>query len=310
MRIAHISDLHLNTFYRDSHLKETRTILRYCRDKNIDHIIITGDLIDNASEVNLNLLKKSLTYFGYEKSSSLSVIPGNHDIFGGLQKADEIFSFPDRCRRTDYNSKLKLFNQTFTKSFDDCVYQGEQNSYPYAKILGDALIIGINSNAEYSAISNPFASNGEVSIEQFTEIVKILNEFGNFVKYKIIIIHHHFNKIESTSGFSSAGLWQNIEKQTMKLRKKKRLIGLFKDYGVDLILHGHLHNTQHYERKGLNFLNAGGSIKSPDSNKLKFNILTITKDSITSEVKKISGDYKNEDSVNHPTEVNLVAVLN
>lgn len=294
MKIAHISDLHLNTFYRDSHLREIRRILKYCNNNSVDHLFITGDLTDNASEVNLNILKKSLAYFGYENSNKLSVIVGNHDIFGGLQKADEIFSFPDKCRRTDYNSKVKSFNGIFDKSFEDCIYQGESNSYPYAKIIGEALVIGINSNAEYSSISNPFASNGEVSLEQFTDVVKILNEFGNFVKHKIILIHHHFNKIEGTSSFSSAGLWQNIEKQTMRLKKKKRLINLFKDYGVDLILHGHLHTTHHYEKNGLNFLNAGGSIKSPNSNKLKFNIINVSKDSITSELKKISIDNKGE----------------
>jgi predicted phosphodiesterase len=297
MKIAHISDIHLNTYYRDSHLKEVRRILKYCSNNSIDHLFITGDLTDNASEVNLNILKKSLCYFGYENSNKLSIVVGNHDIFGGLQKADEIFSFPDKCRKTDYNSKIKSFNDVFKKSFEDCVYEGESNLYPYAKIVGDSLVIGINSNAEYSSISNPFASNGEVSLKQFNETVKILNEFGNYVKHKIIIIHNHFNKIEGSSSFSSAGLWQNIEKQTMRLKKKKRLIGLFKDYGVDLILHGHLHTTQHYEKKGLIFLNAGGSVKSPDSNKLKFNVITVNKETITAEIKKIPIDSKKEQNI-------------
>ncbi|MFZ1518310.1 MAG: metallophosphoesterase [Ignavibacteriaceae bacterium] len=294
MKIAHISDLHLNTYYRDSHLKEIRGILKYCNDSGVDHLIITGDLTDNASEINLNILKKSLTYFGYEQNNKLSVIVGNHDIFGGIQKAEEIFSFPDKCRRTDYNSKVKSFNQIFANSFSDCVFEGKSNLYPYAKFVGDALIIGINSNAEYSSISNPFASNGEVSIEQLTDVVKILNEFGNFVKHKIILIHHHFNKLQNDSGFSSAGLWQNIEKQTMKLRKKKRLYTLFQEYKIDLILHGHLHITQEYEKHGLKFLNAGGSVKCSENGKLKINLLTINMDVITSEIKKISMDNKKE----------------
>jgi len=294
MQIAHISDLHLNTYYRDSHLKEIRSILQYCNDNSVDHLFITGDLTDNASEVNLNILKKSLTYYGYEKSNKLSVVIGNHDIFGGIQKAEEIFTFPDKCRKTDYNSKIKSFNQVFENSFEDCIYEGKSNLYPYAKIVGEALVIGINSNTEYSSISNPFASNGEVSIEQFAEIVKILNEFGNFVKYKIILIHHHFNKLKNDSGFSSAGLWQNIERQTMRLKKKKRLYTLFQENGIDLILHGHLHITQHYDKRNLKFLNAGGSVKSLDHGKLKINLLTINKDAITTDIKKIIIDSKKE----------------
>jgi len=310
MKIAHISDLHLNTYYRDSHLKEIRSILKYCSDNDVDHLFITGDLTDNASEINLNIFKKSLTYFGYEKSNKLSVIVGNHDIFGGLQKADEIFSFPDKCRKTDYNSKIKSFNQIFKNSFSDCIYEGTSNSYPYAKIVGDALIIGINSNAEYSSISNPFASNGEVSIEQFTEVAKILNEFGNFVKHKIILIHHHFNKIKNDSGFSSAGLWQNIERQTMRLKKKKRLYSLFQEYGIDLILHGHLHITQQYEKRGLKFINAGGSVKCLDHGKLKINLLTITKDAIISDLKKIPIDNKKESKIYSLPEENSTLLIN
>lgn len=294
MKIAHISDLHLNTYYRDSHLKEIRSILKYCNDNSVDHLFITGDLTDNASEVNLNILKKSLTYFGYEKSNKLSVVIGNHDIFGGIQKAEEIFTFPDKCRKTDYNSKIKSFNEILANSFDDCIYEGKSNLYPYAKIVGDALVVGINSNTEYSSISNPFASNGEVTLEQFGEVAKIFNEFGNYVKYKIVLIHHHFNKLKNNSGFSSAGLWQNIERQTMRLKKKKRLYTLFQEYEIDLILHGHLHVTQQYEKRGLKFLNAGGSVKCLDHGKLKIILLTINKDGITSEIKKIAIDNTSE----------------
>lgn len=310
MKIAHISDLHLNTYYRDSHLREVRKILKYCNDNGVDHLVITGDLTDNASEVNLNILKKSLVYFGYEKSNKLSVVIGNHDIFGGIQKAEEIFSFPDKCRKTDYHSKVKSFNNIFQNSFSDTIYESKNNLYPYAKIVGDILFIGLNSNAEYSSLSNPFASNGEVTIEQFNETAKILTEFGSYVKYKIILIHHHFNKMQNDSGFSSAGLWQNIEKQTMKLRKKKRLYTLFQEYKIDLVLHGHLHTTQHYEKNGLKFLNAGGSVKTMDSGKLRINLLTINKDKIVAEVKKIIVNEKKEIQVFDEIESNNILISN
>ncbi len=288
MKFAHISDLHVNNYFRHSHFKEVKAILKFCKSNDVDHILITGDLTDNASELNLQILQKSLAKYGYESSSRLSVVPGNHDIFGGLQKAEDIFTFPDRCRQTNYESKISNFNKIFSKSFEDCIYTGKNNLYPYAKLINGALIIGINSNAYYSIISNPFASNGEVSTEQFLELEYILKEYGKLVKFRIILIHHHFNKIKNNSGVSSAGLWQNIEKQTMKLRKKKRLISLFKEHNIDLILHGHLHSTQTYERKGLIFINSGGSVTDVNTNKLKFNIITIDKSSIKTEIYKIS----------------------
>lgn len=116
--------------------------------------------------------------------------------------------------------------------------------------------------------------------------------------------------MQNESGFSSAGLWQNIEKQTMKLRKKKRLYTLFQEYKVDLVLHGHLHTTQHYEKNGLKFLNAGGTVKSPDPGKLKINIINVGKDKIIADVKKILVNEKKELKVVNEFTSNSILINN
>jgi len=294
LKIAHISDLHLNTFYRDSNLREIKSLLRYCLEMGVDHLAITGDLTDDASEDDLRILRKTLISFGFDTDEKLSVIVGNHDIYGGVQKAEDIFSFPDRCRKTNYRKKIKSFNSIFNFTFENCVYQGEELQYPYAKLLNDVLLIGMNSNAEYSSISNPFASNGEVSEQQQSELIKILSTYGSEAKHKIILIHHHFNKIKSLNNFSSAGLWQNIEKQTMKLRKKKKLIKIFNELDVNLVLHGHLHETTAYQKSDIDFYNAGGSVKGVNSKKLKFNLINIGDEGINVELLKLPGNYVNE----------------
>jgi len=50
MKIAHISDLHLNMFYKDSNLQKIKYLLKYAIAQKPDHIVITGDLTDNAGE--------------------------------------------------------------------------------------------------------------------------------------------------------------------------------------------------------------------------------------------------------------------
>ena len=72
--------------------------------------------------------------------------------------------------------------------------------------------------------------------------------------------HHHFykNNCESTSSYST--IWNKIEKYTMKLRGKKKLIKLFSNNNVKLVLHGHSHETKLYTRKGIDFVNAGGCV--------------------------------------------------
>lgn len=286
MKIAHISDLHLNTLFTDSNLRKIKRLLSYISTQNPDHLVITGDLTDNADESDLKIIRKLLLKYGFLSGDKCSVIPGNHDIFGGIQKAEDIFTFPERCKKTDYTNKLKEFNNSLIETFERCIYRSENSSYPYAKLIKNNLLIGINSNAEYSRFKNPFASNGEISLVQFNEVAQILKEYRDSVDKVVLLIHHHFHKLKNSST-SLAGLWQNIEKQTMKLRNKKRLFHLFNQYKVDLVLHGHIHRSDDYLRRGVRFLNGGGSVKGIADKAAKVNFLYFNKEQINTELHKI-----------------------
>ncbi len=288
MLIAHLSDLHLNTLFTDSNIRKIEKLLDYIVENQADHLIITGDLTDNADESDWLLLRNQLNKRKLLNSKSLTVLPGNHDIFGGPQRAEDIFDFPSRCRKVDYYEKLKSFNNYFEETFEDCLSISQNYNYPFLKELNDeVLILGMNSILEYSLRKNPFASNGEIKLNQFFEIEQILKKFKSNDQIIIAAIHHHFNKIKNTKR-SIAGLWQNIEKQTMKLRKKKRLFSLFNKYKIDLIIHGHIHYNEHYERKGLNFLNGGASIKGYSGHSLRVNFIEIKNKTISCKLHKIT----------------------
>jgi 3',5'-cyclic AMP phosphodiesterase CpdA len=289
MKIAHISDLHLNTLFTDSNLRKIKKLLSYINLQNPDHLVITGDLTDNADESDLRIIRKLLFKNDFLEGRKCSIIPGNHDIYGGPQKAEDLFTFPDRCRKTDYHETVSLFNNSLSELFDGCVYKSEKNFYPYAKLFGETLIIGLNSNAEYSRFRNPFASNGEISLNQFNEIAAILKKYRSSVDKVIVLIHHHFHKLKSRSS-SIAGLWQNIEKQTMKLRNKKRLFILFNHYKVDIVLHGHIHRSDDYYRKGIRFLNGGASVKGLNDKAERVNFIYINNKSIETELHILNKD--------------------
>jgi 3',5'-cyclic AMP phosphodiesterase CpdA len=286
MKVAHISDLHLNTLFTDSNLNKIKTLLNYIMFQEPDHLVISGDLTDNADETDMILLKKLLKKYDLLDGTKCTIVPGNHDIYGGPQKAEDLFSFPEKCKKTNYTEKLQLFNNIFSSTFDNCVYTSENNLYPFLKLIRNTLIIGLNSNAEYSSLKNPFASNGEISISQFNELNRLLTEYRNLAANTIIIIHHHFNKIKSLPN-SIAGLWHNIEKQTMKLKKKKRLLDLFRKHNVNLVLHGHTHRSDEYFRKGIRFLNSGASIRGSSDKSLRVNIITINDSKIETEIHKV-----------------------
>jgi 3',5'-cyclic AMP phosphodiesterase CpdA len=278
--IAHISDLHLNSFYNESNYHRLNYLLKKLKNDKVEHLIFTGDLADNASEKDFLLIRGLLDKYKFLSGEKLTIIVGNHDIFGGVQRAEDIFNFPEKCRMVNYNQKLNEFASYFPEALANCYFISSNGYYPFAKIIGNALLIGVNSIAPYSKISNPFASNGEVNITQFNEIHTLLRKKHSNVRFKLILIHHHFNKFKAKSKSSLGNVWQNIEKQTMKLKNKRRLLNLFNEFQVDLILHGHLHESKEYYRKGIRFLNAGATLKSGKENAAKVNYIRLLKKNI------------------------------
>lgn len=275
MLIAHLSDIHINTASKKSHLQQTKFLLKYALKKDVDHIVITGDLSDDAQTDDFEALRKLFIELNILNAEKLTVIIGNHDIFGGPQKAEDIFTFPDRCKKVDYNFKVNEFNYFFRETFENCLYKSKNNSYPFAKIIKHNLFIGINSILPYSFSNNPLASNGKVDIEQLNEIFNILNDFGNDVENIIILIHHQFNKLKNNSKNILSSIWQFVEKETMKLRKKKRLLKLFNNFNIDLVLHGHTHEYRDYTRKGIRFINGGDTIRKSEPHKISLNLIDI-----------------------------------
>jgi Icc protein len=286
--IAHISDLHLNSFYNDSIFKLSDYLLEYISAQKVDHLVITGDITDNASEKDLEIFRRMLNKYGFLKGEKLSIIPGNHDIFGGVQKAEDIFSFPEQCNSVNYNKSVSIFLSYFPEAFDHCFYLSSKNFFPFAKKINNSLIVGLNSVSFYSKLSNPFGSNGEIDAAQFGELFEILKNVDKDIENRVVLIHHHFNKLKSNSKSTFGSIWAGIEKQTMKLRGKRRLFNLFKEFKVDIVLHGHVHESKEYFRKNVRFLNAGATLKNKKA-AIKINLLNISKNEIDVNIQSL--DY-------------------
>jgi len=289
MKIAHISDLHLDKNHKKDNYKRTLQILEYIAANNFDHVIITGDITENAEAGAFKLARNMFKKYGLLNSKKLSLVIGNHDIYGGVHLAEDVINFPNKCKATDYEKKIEEFGTFFNEAFDNTIRPIKHNLYPFIKEFDNFVLIGLNSIAKYSVFKNPFASNGEISDKQLDVLTKILKENRFRNKHKIIITHHHFCKDVLEEENSSSALWQVIERQTMKLRSKKRIIKRFKKLGVDLVLHGHLHKTTAYHRKHIKFINAGGSVLGKN-NELTINVINITKDEIKNEFVTIPFD--------------------
>lgn len=265
MRLIHISDLHISREFKRNNIKKLKQLLNHAMQLSFDHLVITGDLTDSADERDFKLLRQILKNFDLLDSRKLSIVVGNHDIFGGLQIPTDIIDFPRKCKSINYDAQVSNFISYFEELFTDCKFVSPQKFFPYYKDLGEVGIFGINSIARYSKIRNPMASMGKVSSEQLNDFSKLVSNNNSKNQASIALIHHHFYKKNIQVNSPQNSVWHKIESYTLRLRSKKKLIKIFRECGINLVLHGHSHDMRQYSRKGIHFINAGASIESNSS---------------------------------------------
>ena len=280
VRLAHLSDLHINAHDPKQSMIRAQLLFERVEQLRVDHIVITGDLTADATEEEFGMLRELLGSFGLLDPSRLTVVIGNHDVFGGVHLAEDILTFPRRCKDVAYKEQVARFVDAFPEPFQHCLFGMRRRSFPFVKPFGPFLLVGVNTVARHSRMNNPFGSNGEVDDEQF-EALQAMFDTPAVKKYpKLVLLHHHFSKREEKTDGTMHSLWSAIEQQTMKLRKKKRLISLFLANDVRAILHGHVHENFEYQRKGLRFINGGGSILGPQKQIISLNLLVATQDDL------------------------------
>jgi 3',5'-cyclic AMP phosphodiesterase CpdA len=277
---AHLSDLHLSAEHKRHNLRRADRLLSFIKALEVDHIVMTGDLAADARSKDFEVARRLFKSYGLLDPEKLSVIPGNHDIYGGVHTAEDILTFPRRVKETEYPEKVEEFREYFRETFSRALFASPTHPFPYAKEFGDVALIGVNSVARHSRVNNPLGSNGEVDDGQFRRLRLLLEAPPLQGKRKIVMIHHHFRKIASTQAGAVNSVWAAIERRTMKMRGKKRLFEIFREHNVDIVLHGHVHYNESYERKGVRFLNGGGSLLGPQSPSMTLNLVRVSEDAV------------------------------
>jgi 3',5'-cyclic AMP phosphodiesterase CpdA len=276
LKIAHISDLHLCTNNQSGNYKNTERLIRNIANEKYDHLVITGDIAHLAGRKDLTKAAEILDDYGFNSGNKLSVVIGNHDIFGGVHYAEDIITFPGRCGAVDYKAKVNEFCEIFASAFEGCYRPDTKEYFPYLKSLDSVSIIGINSIDKYSKLKNPFASNGKISDKEIKGLEKIFMVAKLNGNPKIVLCHHHFTKEAYLPIENDVSVWRKVENQTMKLRKRKKIIKIFEKAGVNAVLHGHVHMIESYTKRGISFNNAGGSLTDSEQGQLRYCSVEIT----------------------------------
>ena len=226
MKILHLADLHLGKSVEGLSMIESqqhvfKQAIKLCKDKNIHHVIISGDVYDRSipSEEAVSLLNDFLSTCIIDEHIKVYIISGNHD------SKERLSCFNDILERQG------LYIDTHIK--DDL----SMNKHV---IKEDGLVINI--------YSLPYIYPGEVremsndpSIKSFELSIKKILDANKVNKDEINILNTHYfvtsDKEPLRSDSESKASVGAIEQVSFTL---------FDDY--DYVALGHLHCPQHIGR--------------------------------------------------------------
>lgn len=268
-RLVHLSDPHLSRqFYRE-HMKSFKLLLKSILAEGCDHFVITGDIVSTGDEDDYYLAREILGTLDLLDSSRLTVVPGNHDIFGGPHRAVDVLSFPQYVRNVDYARHLERFQVVFGETFTNVVSYGQDSVFPFVKKVGPFSIIGLNSIPPWSLRRNPLASSGKLDDNQRQALLQMQAD-GHFSRtIPLVAIHHHFNDLQDDS--AGGAFWKRIESNTTRMRGRTKTLRLFHSLGIRYVLHGHIHRNEIYQKSSVTLLNGAGAVCDDPIKFLKYN---------------------------------------
>jgi 3',5'-cyclic-AMP phosphodiesterase len=271
MKIAHISDIHLDSQENPECLTDIDMLLSELLRSGHDHIVLTGDIVDVANFDDLYRLREIFESHGILNWEKVTIIPGNHDIFGKYEfKGDGMLKTAARAASAvglKYQDRMQEFCEVFRETITE---EPVLNStFPFIKILqggkNGIAIVSFNSVLEWTVAMNPVGSRGRIDDRQLAdiqspEIVDLLKD-----KFVISLSHHAYHIYNPRNAADSVFLW------SMELVGKESYLQAMKKIGVKVALHGHYHRIMDYHIEGIHFINSGSVRKSG----MKFNSLTI-----------------------------------
>ena len=232
--LAHISDIHLSPLPDPRFFevigkrltgyinwKKNRTgemgrqtldaLMESIKQKQADHLVISGDLVNLSLPKEFAAAKDWLVAQG--PASDISLTFGNHDAYVGG-------AFKKAC-----------------KTFRPWITSEEAHAwsavFPYMRVRDQVAIIAVSS----AIATPPFFATGRFDSAQAYHLADLLREAKERNLFRMVMIHH--------PPYKNATYWHK------KLWGIERFQRVIKQYGAELILHGHTHvpSLEHIEGK-------------------------------------------------------------
>ncbi len=183
------------------------------RQLKVDHYAITGDLTHIGLKHEFEQVSQWLA--SVATAESITLIPGNHDLYVNEQW-DRSFALWENYMLGDNQKRQHSSNQALTQL---------NQLYPTVRIRKQVAFIGLSS-----AFDAPwFRATGKVGEQQLDRLQKLLSSKALDSYCKVLLIHHPLTMTHTP---------------TRKcLLNRDKLINLLTQYPVELVLHGHGHNS-------------------------------------------------------------------
>lgn len=233
--LAHISDIHLAPFaeprlfellgkrltgyinwqknrQNEMGRQTLDTLMDSIKQKQPDHLFISGDLVNLALAKEFSAAKDWLLNQGAARDISLTF--GNHDAYVGG-------AFKKACK-------------TFRPWISSEEAHGWSAPFPYMRVRGSVAIIAASS----AVATPPFMASGYFDSAQAHHLADLLNEARERNLFRVVMIHH--------PPYKNATYWYK------KLWGIERFQQVIRQCGAELVLHGHTHipTLEHIEGKG------------------------------------------------------------
>jgi len=255
VKIAHISDLHFSGKQDRRQLADFDYLLDYFNQAKFDHLIISGDLSNNADRGDWHLVKEKLEYHGLYNWDKTTIIAGNHDVIN----LEEEMRFYNALNPLSLLRKIACERRIreFCLFFQELISGNAagDKGFPFIKIINfpsiKIALAALNSVYPWYPADNPLGARGLIAESQLNALnnERVLSSLHD--SFVIGLCHHAYKVYGTDSLIDQAFDW------TMELKNREAFLAVMKLMQAKLVLHGHFHRFQSYSVDGITFINGG-----------------------------------------------------
>jgi len=227
--LAHLSDPHLGpiptprardlankrglgfiNWYRGRHTIHRGEVLalieRDIAERNVDHIAVTGDLVNLALTAEFAAAHQWLARLG--PPERVTVVPGNHDAYVRAAAAHPLRYWGDYMRG-DADGPLTA--------------PGAATHFPFVRRRGSVALVGLST----AVPTGPLMATGRLGADQLMRLADVLATLGREGAFRVVLIHH-----------PPVSRFKQHMKRLIDAGPLRRIIA---EHGAELVLHGHAH---------------------------------------------------------------------